>query len=276
MRNVQIILLEIGTNIINIASDPIFVLLAILIIYMYKREVKDTKDLIYKNEVERTAIKDILRGLVVGSIVSLILTSLGICIPITKGMLILIPITVLLVFVNPKWGCFSYVIPITYAIYEVGKLLGQDLVWFDLHYNEMVVLIGVLHIIEGVLVGAYGYENSQKVPLYRERYITSGYIFRKYWPIPLLVFEYTNTQIIMVPIYAMLGYVDMTLLKNPKFKPRVMGCILSLYGMIIASLGYLTIKSAINIGIVIAIMPILHESMFLINSDKIRRIFQNK
>lgn len=276
MNNVQNILLEIGTNIINIASDPIFVILAILIIYMYKRGVKDTKDLIYKNEVERTAIKDILRGLVVGSIVSLILTSLEIYIPITKGMLILIPITIILVCINPKWGCFSYVIPITYVIYEIGKLIGQNLDWFDLHYSKMTILIGVLHIVEGILVGIYGYENSQKVPMYREKHITSGYIFRKYWPIPLLVFKYTSNQITIVPIYAMLGYVDMTLLKNPKFKPRVMGSILGIYGIIIVSLGYLVIKQVINIGVVMIIMPILHEVMFLVNNDKIRNIFQNK
>ncbi|MEG0012902.1 MAG: hypothetical protein RSG75_07265 [Cellulosilyticaceae bacterium] len=265
MGSVQTLLLKLAMNIVYIVSDPIFIVLAILMIVMYRREAKETKDKVYRNQLERTAIKDIFRGVIIGAIMSLVLTSLGICIPITKGMLILIPITIGLVIINPKWGCFSYVIPIAYGVQVVGRLFQKDLTWLDLHYDEMIILIGILHIIEGLLVITYGHENSREVPLYREGRLVSGYVLKKYWPIPLMVFQYGGSVVSLIPMYAMLGYADITFGQNPRSKSRRMGMILVLYGSIITGLGYLTQRGMISILVVIMVMPILHEGMFLVN-----------
>lgn len=272
MQGVRTILLEIATNIVYIVSDPIFIVLAILIIYMYKREVKDSKDNIYKNEVERTAVKDIFRGVIIGAVVSLILTYFGVRVPITKGMLILIPITVMLVFIEPKWGCFSYVIPVAYAIWTVGKLFGKELTWVDLDYEHLIILIGVLHIIEGCLVGLHGHENSKKAPLYQGNGLVSGYVLRKYWPVPLLVFEYQGSGLILIPIYAMLAYADIAVNKKPKAKARAMGSILVTYGVITTSLGYFAAQEILPVFFVVLLMPMLHESMFLVNQKDIGNI----
>lgn len=269
MGSVQTILLELATNIVNIVSDPIFIVLAILIIYMYKREVRDSKDTHYKNKVERTAVKDLFRGVIIGASVSLILTDIGISIPITKGMLILIPITIGLVFINPKWGCFSYVLPIAYGIQVVSRVFQKDLSFINLNYEKMIILIGVLHIIEGLLVGAYGHENSRATPLYKDGKLIQGHILRKYWLIPLMIFQYGRSTVTLLPIYAVLGYADVALVNNPNKKSKTTGAILVMYGISITFLGYLTQREIISVLLVILLMPILHESMFLINYKEI-------
>lgn len=271
MGSVQTLLLKLVTNIVYIVSDPIFIVLAILMIVMYQREAKDTKDRAYKNLLERMAVKDIFRGVIVGAVVSLILTSLGICIPITKGMFVLIPITIGLVIINPKWGCFSYVIPIAYGIQVVGRLFQKDLTWLSLYYDQMIILIGILHIIEGVLVAVYGHENCKKVPLYKEGKLVSGYVLKKYWPIPLMVFQYSGSVVSLIPVYAMLGYADVTLGYNPRSKSRGMGMILVLYGSVITVLGYLTQRGVLSVFLVMLLMPMLHEGMFLVNHGVVRR-----
>lgn len=271
MGNVQTLLLKLAMNIVYIVSDPIFIVLAILMVVMYRREAKETKDKAYRNQLERTAIKDIFRGVIIGAIMSLVLTSLGICIPITKGMLILIPITIGLVLVNPKWGCFSYVIPIAYGVQVVGRLLQKDFAWLDLHYDEMIILIGILHIIEGLLVRTYGHENSREVPLYSEGRLVSGYVLKKYWPIPLMVFQYGGSVVSLIPMYAMLGYADITFGQNPRRKSRAMGIVLVGYGSMITMLGYLTRWGVVSILVVIVVMPILHEGIFWVNNRLIAR-----
>lgn len=269
MGIVQTLLSQLAKNIVYIVSDPIFIVLVILIIVMYKRETRETKDKAYRNQLESTAIKDIFRGVVIGAITSLILTSLGICIPITKGMLILIPITIGIVLINPKWGCFSYVIPIAYGIKVVGKLFKKDLTWFDFSYDEMIVLVGILHIIEGFLVTIYGHENSKVTPLYREGRLVPGYVLKKYWPIPLMVFQYSGSVVSLVPAYAVLGYADITFEHNPKKKCRIMGMVLVGYGSVITYLGYLVSQGMLSVLVVIVIMPMLHEGIFLINHKMI-------
>lgn len=265
MGAVQTIVLEIAKNFIYSVSDPIFIGLVILILYMYKRQTKDTKDKAYKYRVEASAIKDILRGTIIGSIASVVLTSLGVKIQVSTGMLILIPITILLVAFNPKLGCFSYVIPLAYVCYQTGNWLGINFTWLKLPYDQMIILIGVLHIIEGFLVVSYGHENSAKIPLYKDNHLVVGYSLNKYWPVPLTVFQYSSGVTILVPIYALLGYGDVAIGESPSSKSRKMGAILVLYGIIITIGGYFVISGVISKGIVLLMMPVLHESMFLIN-----------
>ena len=82
---------------------------------------------------------------------------------------------------------------------------------------------------------------------------------------PLTVFEYSSGITSLVPIYALLGYGDVAIGELPRSKSRKMGAILVLYGLIITIGGYFVISGVIAKGIILLIMPVLHESMFLIN-----------
>ncbi|OOB77471.1 MAG: hypothetical protein BEN19_01905 [Epulopiscium sp. Nuni2H_MBin003] len=242
-------------NLYLVVFDAIFLIIAILIVYMYKRE----------NETwEITGVKDVYRGTILGILFSSIMSVGGINIKLTFGMLLLIPLTLLMTSVNPKWGCYSYVIPFTYFLGEVLETFGYNITWFNLPYNQFIVLIGFLHLIEGILVMRYGSENTKEVPIFNGKNITKGYMMKKFWPIPLIIFS-TDAM----PIYAILGYMDIGY--DPQNKTGQMGKIILVYGLFIILLGILTQKQLMPLNLALLIMPIGHELMFLVNYIPFRK-----
>ncbi|OOB79192.1 MAG: hypothetical protein ATN34_02240 [Epulopiscium sp. Nele67-Bin002] len=240
-------------NVYYVVFDSVFLIIAILVVFMYRKE---------NPKWELTGIKDVLRGTTLGIILSTIMSMCGISIQLTFGMMFLIPLTVLLTSFNPKWGCYAYVIPFTYAVTAIVEICGYNLPWLYLPYKEFIFLVGFLHLIEGILVMLYGSENTFEVPVYDGRTIITGHSMKKFWPVPLVIF--TNGMTI-IPLYAILGYIDIAKNYSPQVKSAKMGAIILIYGIFILILATLVNVGILTIGLALIIMPIGHELMFLIN-----------
>lgn len=265
MAGVHELLKTIGVGIIYVASDPIFLLTALLILYMYKREAYKIQNDNYLKKVSYTAVKDIVRGALIGIIVSSILTTAGISIPVDKGFILLIPIALLLMFINPKLGCFSYVVPLTYLIHcllIVSK--GSDRLFF-MHYKELLFLVGTLHILEGILVGLYGHENALTMPIYENKRIVRAQFLKKFWVVPLLIFTTEGTKLMGIPIYAILCYSDICTYQLVMRKKQTMGVLLLIYGLLILGIAYGVTQGKIPLGMAMLMMPFFHESIFIID-----------
>ncbi|OON98680.1 MAG: hypothetical protein ATN35_04065 [Epulopiscium sp. Nele67-Bin004] len=212
--------MSIVTNLYYVVFDVVFLVIAILVVFIYKRE---------NDKWEMTGIKDVVRGTLLGVVLSSIMSVSGITIPLTVGMMFLIPLTVLLTSVNPKWGCFAYVIPFAYIINQVFEVFGYNVEMFKFPYPHFITLIGFLHLVEGILVMLWGHENTVEVPIYDGRGIIKGQLMKKFWPVPLVIF--TGATGAVVPLYAVLGYIDVAKHFAPKEKAQRMGSIIFVYGL---------------------------------------------
>lgn len=240
-------------SIYAIIFDPIFFIIAILIVFLYKCENSDW---------ELLGIKDILRGSVTGIILSTIFNIYQIHIPLTFGLLLLIPITFALMSINPKFSCFAYVVPFTYFLGEILETFDLFISLFVLPYREFIILIGFLHIIEGIFIILFGAENTKETPLFNGKKVVSGTSMKKFWPIPLAMFTSLDGSII--PLYTILGYADHTQF-DPFLKSRYMGKFVLFYGLFVLIIGWFTFRLILPLSIALLILPIGHELIFFVN-----------
>lgn len=251
--------LAVARQMIKSIMDPIFIIMILLIIYMYKRiKMTDT------NTAVKMGLIDSARGILLGILASTLLIKFDIIIPFSYKLFLLIPMAILLMLIDVKWGCFSYIIPVFYALNSFTVAAGLKITWFELPYKKLIVLVGVLHLMEGILVLLHGHDNAYEVPIYKENHINKGYSSNKFWPIPLLIFK-TAGIVPLVPIYAILGYGDVAFYKTPRQKSAYMGALLIIYGSLIFIMGLNVIDGYFPEILGIIMMPVCHELLFILN-----------
>ncbi|MGL4736344.1 MAG: hypothetical protein ACRCW2_02710 [Cellulosilyticaceae bacterium] len=259
---VQYVLDYFGKNIVLIASDPLFIGLSLLILYMYKRIAKEVNTSRYRHRMEYTAVKDIIRGACIGLLVSMCLELLGIRIPVTGQLVWIVPVALVMILLNPKFGCFSYVVPVTCFMHKVMSLCFTGVVFTSQTYRQLVLLVGILHIIEGLLVVLWGYENPREEPMQTGNKLIRVKKLTKYWPVPLVVFHPTDIGMTPLLLYAFLGYGDLARGDEEKQKSHLTGSIILLYGVCMTFLGWYCIRHVYFLPPIMVIMPVLHELIF--------------
>ncbi|MGL4363339.1 MAG: hypothetical protein ACRCSG_08775 [Cellulosilyticaceae bacterium] len=257
MEVVQNIILQSARNIGHIMFDPIFFILAFVVIYLYKREAEKINPQIDKKVYTIQAIKNIAISVSIGIIVSTICQIFNIYIELNIDVLILIPIAIGLMFINPKWGCLAYTIPVAYLIEGCLILLGKT--WIELPYENLIVLVGIMHMIEGSLVFLQGNKKAIRTPIFIEGKLKSGYIMKQLWIMPLMV----TVQGSIIPLYTILAYADYA--KNAKKQKRKAGISIFLYGVAMLFLSKAVGLNIMPVGGVIILGAIFHEFIFIIS-----------
>lgn len=184
-------------------------------------------------------------------------------IPFTLGILILIPISLIGGWINPKYTCLAYVVPITYVIDCLLHAINMRQTQL-IPYENFIILIGILHAIEGFLTTEYGANDYKEITNYERNKIAGGYQLERRWYVPLLFFTIKGFYI---PILAVLAYTDETYNMKPKQKATKMGFVIKLYACTILLLGTLTKLGYIPLILTIFFTLILHELMFAINDQ---------
>ncbi len=191
----------------------------------------------------------------------MILLNLGI--PFTWGILLLIPISLIGGWIKPKFTCLAYVVPIIYLIdclLHMIKINHTQLI----PYENFIILIGILHAIEGLLTTQYGAKDYKEITNYKKVQIAGGYQLDRKWYIPLLFFTIKGFYI---PIVAIVAYTDTTLTMKPQEKAKKMGLVIKVYACCILLLAVLTKLDYIPLLVTIFFTPLLHELMFAINEQ---------
>ncbi|ONI40864.1 hypothetical protein AN639_03635 [Candidatus Epulonipiscium fishelsonii] len=240
----------------HVLCDPIFYIMIALVFCMYKRE---------SGRWELSALKDVARGTIVGTMLSYFITSFGISFNLNFSMLMLIPITILFTAINPKWSCFAYVIPFNFFLGQLCEIFGYKFIIFDLPYTEFIVFIGMLHIVEGILVTLFGHENPRQGLDYNTYEEVT--MLNKFWLVPLLI---VVGQDGFIPVYTILGYGDTVSNHAIRMRSTSMGSVIVIYGLIDVGLALLTINNIIPLSIGLIFVVIGHECMFLINKIQVK------
>ncbi|MEG0320277.1 MAG: hypothetical protein RR448_00705 [Niameybacter sp.] len=227
---------------------------------MYKRQMDQIQRYnSFKSFIFQT-LPDILIGLGIGLVASGVLAYWGINFEVDINIVVLIPIAILLMLIGTKWGCFSYVVPISFMIEGLSKLFHYSL--FTLDYEMLIYLVGVLHIIEGTLVLLRGYQHAKPFPVYRQNKLTYTKVMNHIWMIPFVVT--IIPQFIPIPLYAVLAYGDEARVRTPRKQACLTGGLILVFGVIIFILAHFMRLGWIQTGGVILLMPVLHEMIFVI------------
>ncbi|WP_366923816.1 PDZ domain-containing protein [Metallumcola ferriviriculae] len=238
--------------------NPIFWLVVIFVAYQYRRYSRMKEDLfgvkgepIWQHTLLATG-HGIIGGLVGSFLMVLVGISLG---DIGIGYLWLL--AVLLMFVSPRFLCFSYsggIISLSYL------LLG----WPRVDVPQLMGLVAILHMVESVLILVSGHLGA--MPIYtraKDGRVVGGFNLQKFWPIPIvgmllmqlpgsqvvqgmvsmpewwplikpsLVANLDNVVYLILPVVAGLGYGDLALTSVPEKKSRRTAVFLNIYSLVL-------------------------------------------
>lgn len=286
---------------INTISGAIFTpvenmgyIIFIIIVYtQYKRTIR-LQEYIYgksKSSIGSLVSTSVLSGLVAGLAVSMVMTLAGISFNENMGIEYLLFISVALMFIGPRFICFSYsggLLSLVSLIFGFGGSIDA---------TSILMLVAILHLLEAVLVSIDGYRGA--VPVFLQRKdgsITGGFTMQRFWPIPLalvLFAGYGTSQgggvptpewwplilpsgfdmhriqdalFMIASLSAVLGYTDFTSSYLPKEKCRNTSFKLALFGVTLLALSMLSSNIYVFKYIAAVFAPVAHE--LLIEGDR--------
>lgn len=160
---------------------PIFWVVIALIAAQYSRAAR-VEGNVYGQAVESPLsrlLTSVLLGVIAGFVASLILILVGVTIT-RAGVSFILPLAVFLMLIDQRFLCFSY---------AGGLVALSNLIfgWPEVGVTDIMILVAVLHLIEGLLIRTTGSHGS--IPLYmrtQEGRVVGGFVLQKFWPIPII------------------------------------------------------------------------------------------
>lgn len=260
----------------------------IFVVYtQYKRTTK-LQEYIYgkpRTSTGNLVTTSVLAGLVAGILVSIPMTLLGITFDGSMGFEYLLLISLFMMFIEPRFICFSYSGGLLSIVSLVSGLNFVDV-------TSVMMLVAVLHLIEAVLVYIDGYRGA--VPVFLQRNdgtIVGGFSMQRFWPIPLaliLFMGYGASQgggvptpdwwplllptgldlkrisealFLIAPLSAVLGYTDFTSAYLPREKCKTTSLKLGLFSIVLFGLAYVSAHIFIFKYIAAIFAPAAHEAL---------------
>lgn len=280
----------------------VFVLI-ILAIVLYNQNKKTTvmqKMIIgerLSSPLELT-ISQIVLGIFAGTAASIILAYCGVIFGENSGIELIFLVSIVLMFWNPRLICFSYsgavlglISIVLNEFYKANQGTSAVAIPINLDITSLMTLIGVLHIIEGLLVMIDGSRGAIPVFTNRDGKIIGGFALKRYWPIPIAVFFMIKTDIItageviktpgwwplinspytaqflkdavvgLLPFYAVLGYNSITFTRDKSEKAVLSGTGIVLYGVALSFVAQLAGHGLAWKLFVLIFAPAAHEVM---------------
>ena len=278
----------------------IFYLKNIKIVAIQKMTIGDKLN----SPIELTCSQLVL-GILAGAGGSVLLNLLGVTFSENSGIGFIFIVSILLLYFKKRFVCFSYsgavigLLSIVMGI--VYKTIGKT-PFLSVNIMSLVTLVGVLHIVEGILVMIDGSRGAIPVFTKKGNKIVGGFSFSRYWAIPIALLMMlsndsfttgtiiantptwwpiinkkevldllTKATIICFPLYGMVGYNTFSFTKNKKAKAISSGICVFVYGLSLIAVAQIANIKTIGELIAIIYMPIGHELML-----KYQKYVENK
>lgn len=280
-------------------TDPTLVIVLVFLGFIFYTQNKKTTVMQKMIIGERLSspleltISQIVLGIFGGIVASIILSYLGVMFDENSGIEFIFLISILLMFWNPRFICFSYAGSIlgliSIIVHEVTKYDGKGSV---LDIVSLMSLIGVLHIVEGALVMIDGTKGAIPVFTNKDGKIIGGFALKRYWPIPIVIMlvikssalvsggdaistpdwwplinlpysvEFLKNAVIgALPLYGVLGYNSITFTRDKVQKSLLSGSGILIYGILLTAIAQLAAYGLIWQFVVIIFAPAAHEGM---------------
>ncbi|WP_040952476.1 PDZ domain-containing protein [Gorillibacterium massiliense] len=281
---------------VRLALNPFYYLGILFIVLQYRRQIALERRLFavkLRSLVAETG-RTWLWGLLAGAVASILMTGTGIRLQ-PETVLLLWAITFVLLFFRIRHLCLAYAAGILGIIHGIlsyipawDKTEGID--WLHRAVDgadlpSLFILVGVLHLLEGVLLRYQGHRMAS--PLFvesRRGKIIGGYQLQGFWPIPLFLlaplsggdlhpaweplfsgnWQATGWDFLVFP--AVIGFSQMNFAHLPKVKLRQSSGLLFGYAAIMIAGAVLTYFWD-GAGLLIGLLSIvLHEAIVWIGS----------
>jgi len=289
---------------------PIFWIVLFLVYLQYRRQAS-TEEKLYGRSINRVGkqmLMSIGLGLVGGFGASAILIFMGLSLE-QIGLYFIWPVALLLLLINPRYLCFSYaggivavmVLVVRYAFLPLFPGLGENVVIESLmriHIPALLVLIGLLHLAEALLIYLGGHWGSSPIYLKRDNgEVVGAFSLQRFWPLPLVALLVTmvaepeivgvsmpewwpilqpalqpgegqSLQFMIVPVAAGLGYGDMVLSSTPRERTAFSARCLASYSLVllVIAVGSEFFPPLVVPGVIFA--PLGHEMLILYGKNK--------
>lgn len=248
-------------------------------------------------------ISQMVMGILGGTIASILVVYLGVTFDINSNIYILFFISILLMIFNPRFICLSYSGAVLGILSSIFTLLSKILEMpklniFNISVVDLIVLVGIMHFVEGILVILDGKRGSIPVFGNRNNTIIGGFAFKRYWALPVVLLMIIGTAasnggsqiatpnwwpilnhnvnklffetVILgaLPIYAVVGYTASTFTRTRKEKTLFSGALISLFGLALIILSPLGKFGFIYQMVLLLFMPFAHEAISIFDRKK--------
>ncbi|MDT8716101.1 PDZ domain-containing protein [Clostridium sp. 19966] len=251
-------------------------------------------------------LSQVVMGIFAGILGSIMLTYAGVMFNQNSGIEIIFIISIILMLIKPKYICFSY----SGAVLAFASILTNDVYKYftgspmhgfniNIDVTALMTLVGILHIIEGILVVIDGRRGAIPVFTNSDGKIAGGFAYKRYWPIPILIIFLISSSatsasdvveavktpnwwpiisnnysasflksavMAALPLYAILGYNTVTFTKTKVQKTLISGISILIYGILLTLVAQLAHINFATKVFVIIFAPLAHELMLKIQS----------
>ncbi len=284
---------------------PIFWIVLFICFMQYRRQAANEEKLFgYPiNKLSGQMLYSIALGALGGFFAGAVFIFLGLSLE-QIGLYFIWPVAILLLLINPRYLCFSYAGGIVGVLVLIARHLAVPLFpgladnvvvesLLRVHIPAVLVLIGLLHLIEALLIYIGGHWGSSPVYLKENKgKVVGAYVLQRFWPIPLVAMLATmipeaeivgvsmpdwwpilepafkpgpgkSLQYMVIPIAAGLGYADIALSSTPQERSRFSACYLGMYSIVllIVAIGAEFLSYLVLPGVIFA--PLGHELLIL-------------
>ncbi|HHX86821.1 MAG TPA: PDZ domain-containing protein [Firmicutes bacterium] len=211
-------------------------------------------------------------GALGGFLASLAVVFLGISLE-QMGLMYIWPVAILLLFINPRYLCFSYaggIVALSSLLIRLLSLYFPSITGYSLtegllkiHVPALLALIALLHLMESLLIYLSGHWGSSPVYFKGPRgQVVGGFTLQRFWPLPLVALLVTvvlsseivgvnmpewwpiiktglepgageTLQYLAVPVVAGLGYADLAVSTSPREKTGISARYLAVYSILL-------------------------------------------
>ncbi|MBW9149256.1 PDZ domain-containing protein [Clostridium sp. CM028] len=243
-------------------------------------------------------ISQIVIGIFAGAVASLLFTFSGLVFDENSNIYLLFMVSLFFMAVKPRYISFSYsgaVLGIMSLVFKYASstLHMPQLNIINIDILTLMTLVGILHIIEGILVMIDGSRGAIPVFTNRDQKIIGGFALKRYWalPIALLIllsassselavgqnFMMTewkglikgdivnrivkNSVIASMALYGVIGYSSITFTKLKKRKALTSGALVLTYGIALTAVSQLPVLGSVFQIFILIFAAILHEAM---------------
>ncbi len=259
------------------------------------------------NHVWRQVISSLGLGILGGFAASVVMLLLGLSLE-QIGLYFVWPVALILLLIHPRFLCFAYaggLVGLAVLLARAaaplfpglaGSRIGGALL--QVYLPALLVLIGLLHLIESLLIYLGGHRGF--TPVYYKlsaREVVGGFSLQRFWPMPLVALMVTvvlqteiagvsmpdwwpllkpslqpgigeSLQYLAVPVAAGLGYADLALSSTPQEKSLSSARYLALYSVALLAIALAAVyySPLVVPGVILA--PLGHELLVVYGNKR--------
>ena len=295
---------------VMVEPSLIFILILLGVMFFIKnRKLVAMQKMIMGESVNsplELTLSQIVIGIFAGVLTSLIFSHIGVVFSENSGIEFLFILSLLLMFIKPRFVCFSYsagilgIISLIFTYFNINTKYGIEL--FRVDIMCLMTFVAVLHIIEGILIIIDGDRGAIPVFSNKNGKIIGGYALNRYWILPVAIFiAYVSTNVgvvesesiltpdwwpllkndtimdfvknmilTLVPIYGIIGYSSITFTRTKREKKVSSSLCTIAFGILLFGVAQLSRFGLVGEIVTVVFAPLGHEVML-----KIQNIFEN-